>query len=474
MNAGVPLAAIATTLALSPEAQFDINALYQSGLGRPVDPVTLDVDITYLADGGSLAAIQSVVATSAEAATDINTIYEAVLGQPSDTTATAFDQNLLAQGTSLMGVRTMLALSPVAQSGINALYQNELGRPVDPVALDSDITYLANGGSLAAIRSMLATSTEATVDIERIFQALTGFAGFDNLFYPSYLASGGTLVGIRAIVASSQQVQGSISNVYQEVLNRAPNTAELASATAFLVGGGTAGFEQPMPITYNVAVENIGFAGSPLTNTLLSSLVNSSEFIGDINAAYETATGNGANPVEVASAQSLALTGFTGVLAQIADPQSVNLRLDGYGTSSSYVGPITPQMIGGSPGSFAYSLQNNDALISPNPSIVDGFGLGDSPYRGFRDPYIMTQVTGFNPATDVIQVPASQVYPPNTASTITIGYFGPQATGTEISGVEVYQDGGTALVVTSNGAAINLIGVNISSLTPANFRIATS
>ena len=397
----------------------------------------------------------------------VSALYQRILNRPADAAGLAAAAAAVDAGVSLQQISVSLALSAEAQFDINTLYLNELGRPADAVTLDADITYLANGGTLLNLQVALGQSAEAYMQLQQMWQAIVG-EPFASTYFQTYLADGGTLAGVRSFLAGSAYGQGDVGSVYATVLNRAPTAAELASATAYLAGGATPRILPPLP--------SIGYAGSPVGNTLISSLANTGEVIADINAAYQAAFGHAADAVEIAGAQSELVSGATlrDVIGQIdrAGPVPTQLPPDLAAGLTGYIATVTPQMIGGSAGSFAYPLSGGDNLISPNPGLSVLYGFGAVPYYGQHGGAGALTVTGFNPATDVIELQSGQMLAPNTAVTFHGGIYDPVLPGADIGGASVTQVGNAA-VIQLGSLGVNLAGVNASSLTAANFRFVS-
>ncbi len=261
-------------------------------------------------------------------------------------------------------------------------------------------------------------------------------------------------MGVRSALVTAYP--GSITQEYYSILNRPPSPTELAAATSLVVGGEAVIPQPPNPGT--------GYPGSPASNTLASSLVNTSEVINDVNTEYQTATGHGANAVEIAAAQSELISKLPMYLVDFEITQGQEGGID-------YTATITPQAIGGSPGSYAYSALNSNSIISPNPNLIDEVAAtGGLP--GFRGGGIdgSAEIQGFNPATDVIGLQASRVPPPGSMSHFSDAVYGPIIYSTQAAnGVLLYQDQGTT-IVEGGGSTIYLEGVNENALTPANFR----
>ena len=378
-------------------------------------------------------------------ADSINALYLSILGRPADAPGLANAVAAVGDGAALAQIAAGLASSPEGQAIIGDFYQAELGRVPDPGGLAGATSYLANGGTLSGLRSGLGTSGEAQSDLAAIYQGELGRAadqpGLAN--FEQFLAAGGSLAEVRASVAASLEAQNDLGSLYQTILDRAPDSGGLAAATQFLAGGGALA-------------------------SLPAALINSSEVADDISAAYQTQLGRPADAVEIAAGQSLLLSGASQAYLQqnygLLAGNRVLVPLNDHNVAA-----ITPQSIAGSGTTLVYGMNIDDALITSRPETVSN-----------------DVVDNFNPASDVIQIPAYQANPyyfnghladPGAiAIPVPVGQTGLYA------GVEVYegiQSGVPATVVrlsgpyvdSISGSTIALVGVADTSLHASNFRI---
>ena len=310
-----------------------------------------------------------------------------------------------------------------------ARYQSELGRPADAAGLANVTSFLANGGSLAQVQQGIASSPEAQAAINRLYLAELG-RGSDSggvVSFTQYLAGGGLLTGVAASLAGSPEAQAQIGPLYQNVLDRMPLPAEQAAATQYLAGGGS-------------------------LSGLRGGLATSNEAANLIHAAYVAAgrlsPDATPNSVQIDAGESELLSGvaLTALQREIADDVRggqalvpVNIR----------VSPVTPAMLSGNTPTFIYSLGTSDALIATQPEQVSF----EYTYFGELKSLVgHATITGFNPATDILQISSQQA---NSVSDLTISAMNsPGRVGTSIF---------------TTGAGIDLLNVAPGSLHASNF-----
>ena len=225
----------------SAQAAADIGALYQSVLGRAVDPNGLAASQAYLASGASLGALRTAVAYGAEAQNDLNRIFKQILGRPLDANGLAAAQSYLANGGSMASYRTSVAGSPEAIQDLQNVFQGILGRLLDANGLAAAQSYLVNGGSMASYRTSVAGSPEAIQDLQNVFQGILGRLLDANGLAAdrAYLAAGGTMAAYRTSVAGSPEAIQDLQNVFQGILGRLLDANGLAADQSYLAAGGT-------------------------------------------------------------------------------------------------------------------------------------------------------------------------------------------------------------------------------------------
>ena len=367
---GAPSAAkFAALTTISLQASSTVLNDYLNIVGRPADQQYLGLDEAALSNGTLTAsALASSLAASQEAQNAVGKLYTTELGRTADVPGATAATQYLATGGSLTSLATSLAASSEAQADIITDYQNELGRAPDTAGAAAFTKYLGTGGSLTGVAFSLANSSEAQADLATIFQNelgrapdATGLASFTQA-----LANGSSLAAIRASVAASPESQAAVNYLYGNVLGRQADAAGQAGITQFLSNGGT------------LTGVRAAFASSP-------------EVAADINSGYTAALGHAANPVEIAAGESELLSG--GSLA------SLQSEIAAVGSSTPQPTPvipsITPEVLGSNPPAFISSLGSNDALIASSANDHVSVGMIDT-------------ITGFNAATDVIEVQASQ------------------------------------------------------------------
>ena len=416
LSDGASLANIRAYLATTGEAAGAILAVSSAVLGRASTAAEVAGAEQSLASGGSLANIRAYLATTGEAAGAISAVSSAVLGRASTAAEVAGAEQSLASGGSLSGVRAYLATTGEAANAITAVFNADLGRAPLAADLPGLEQALANGATIANFRSYFAGTAESANAITATFQQTVGRApsAADIANIQADFAAGWSVSGLRSVLATSAEEGTDITRAYQNDLGRAASPADTAASEQYIAGGGS-------------------------LQALQSSLVGSAEFASDINTATQAALGRPANAVEIAADRSQVLSSYSTaatIHAQIAelsggDPPSGN----------GAVVAITPQTIAGSGPNLVYGLLNNDAALSAHPlTVLDEAGAGLS----------LPIITGFNPATDVIQLQSHQdaSFAALSVSPIT---------------------GGTSIYV-GNGASIDLNGIAPASLTAANFR----
>ncbi len=225
---GVSMTSIAQELAASQEAANNINGVYEQVMNRPVDPTGLAMGQIILASGGGLAGLRSALAQSAEAQADMNALYQQVLGRPATASDLAWAQGALASGASWAQIQADIANSPEAQAAVNAVYEQVLGRAVDAGSLAPAMAALGTE-SYAGLEASLATSAEAAGDINAIYEQVLGRAVDPNglATYEGVLAQGGTLATVQMDVAQSAEAAGVVQTIYQFNFGRAATADEL-------------------------------------------------------------------------------------------------------------------------------------------------------------------------------------------------------------------------------------------------------
>ena len=364
---------------------------------------------------------------------DVAELYIQILGRQADPSGLANAVAAVNGGATEAQIARGLATSAEAQARISGLYQSELGRAADGPGLANVTNALANGGSLAQVEQGIATSPEAQAAIARLYQAELGRSPDSGgaASFTRYLAGGGSLTGIAASLAGSPEAQARIGALYQNVLARAALPAELASSTQYLAGAGS-------------------LAG------LRSVLATSTEAANAIQAAYTAA---GVLPseitvddVQIAVGQSELLSGvgLTTLRGEIAD--DVPSFAIAPANVGSNVALVTPGKIGGqqNASTYFYSLGTNNALIAGQPEKVSfNYSYAGDVHALLGD----ATISGFNPATDLLQIAREQAY---------------GLSGLTISPVNTPAGAGTS--VGSFNAHITLLNVTPDALHASNFR----
>ena len=421
---GESVAAFAAGLATSKEAVGDLGALWQAVVGRAVSSGELSGAETALENGASQATLRAALAASTEAANAVVATFQAAVGRAPTAAELPGAVGALANGASLASLRGTLAGSAEASGKLQAIYLAVLGRVVTGTELAGDEQALASGSTLAGLQATLATSTEAANAIAALFQSTVGRAptATELPAVEQALNAGSSLAGLRGALATSGEEGGAITAVFQAALGRNPTTTELPAVEQNIAAGGT-------------------------LQTVKAALVFSGEFTADINAAFQAAAGRTANAVEVAADQSE--LGATPTSASVAiTMKTLDAQIGqvdgGAPPQTAMPGSVTisPVTIGGAGPNLVYGLLNNDALVTSQPERVFSLLAGGT---------AATEIIGFNPATDIIQLEHTQV-----------ANFG----ALQLSG----SAGGTLTDVTLGSSVIGLLGVAPSALTAANFR----
>ena len=391
---GQSLAGIRTYLAGTPQAFTAISSLYQSVLGQSADTGVITADETLLVQGQSLAGIRTYLASTGAAFTALNATYTAVLGQPITAAAINADEQLLASGQSLAGIRTYLSGTGAAFTALNAIYQNVLGQPIPTGVIGADEQLLAQGQSLAGIQTYLASTGAAFTALNTTYQAVLGqpidasAINADEIL----LAQGQTLSAIRAYLTTTPQAVSALNGIYQSVLGTTADAPTIAIDQTLLAQGQTlAGIKTYLASTpQGLAASSRTFEGGDITTL--------------VGTSYPTTGANSASAFVAATPQSA----------------------------------ITPQTLAATP-TLTYLLPNNDTLLAAQPETVTLAGTAAT-------------ITGFNPATDILQLQSTQassfstlnLSQTNTATTLNLGA----------------------------GALITLQGITETQLHPTNFRFA--
>ncbi len=416
LASGASIADIRTYLATTGEAANAINYIFLSVLGRA--PAASDYAglEQALASGATLTDLRNYFSTTAEAGNAIASMFDTVLGRAPAAGEVASLEASLADGASLSGIRGYFSTTQEAANAITAVFNADLGRAPTAADLSGLEQALANGASIANLRSYFAATTESANAINAVFQATVGRAPNvgDVPSIQADFARGWSVSGLRTVLATSAEEGTAIARAYQNDLGRPATPSDVAAVEQNLVGGST-------------------------LQALQSTLVGSAEFAGDISATFQAVLGRPANAVEIAADGSQILSSYS-TLATI-EAQLGELSGGQPPPGSGAVIGITPQTISGGGPNLVYGILNNDAVISANPLAVadQAFGALSSP-----------TITGFNPATDVIQIQHSQV-----SSFAALG-LAPITNGTS--------------VYVGNGGFIDLNGTAQASLSAANFR----
>ena len=130
-------------------------------LGRDGDNGGLAGYTSMIANGAGLQDVRASLAHSPEAQNDLNLIYQQVLGRDGDSGGLGNYQNALGSGWSLDGVRSDLAHSQEAQSDLARLFNSVLGRDPNASELAGADNRLVQGGSLQGLQNDLTASGSA-------------------------------------------------------------------------------------------------------------------------------------------------------------------------------------------------------------------------------------------------------------------------------------------------------------------------
>ena len=241
---GESLTELRSSLSQSAEFAADVNALYQSNLGRGATAADLTAQQNIVASGeslqGALAGVRSPIAYSAEAAgliEGIEGIERAVLGQQQSDVITLAVQKQIADGTlDLAGVRTFFGTSDQVAAGINALYQADLGHAADPVGIAAYETALSQYASWTDVRNSIAYSPQAAAALLALAENELGrpVSDAEVLQWQASLASGASLADIRTQIAYSAEIGRDINAAVQSVSSHNADPASLAQIQAAL------------------------------------------------------------------------------------------------------------------------------------------------------------------------------------------------------------------------------------------------
>jgi hypothetical protein len=293
-----------------------------------------------------------------------------------------------------------------------------LGRAASSADISGWQGFFAAGSSLTLLRHQLAFSGEALNAIEAVYTNILGRSASyaDISGWQGFFAAGSSLSALQTAAATSAESSNDINAFAQTALGHTLDAATLSSYQQLEANGAS------------LAMVKLDIASSPAS-------------IADINAAFALEPSVAPpNAVEIAGDESELLIGVTlaTLQAQIAElsggtpPRQANLALDP---------TISPVTLGTASPSFVYGLLNNDTLQAAQPETVLAF------YSGISGGAI---ITGFNPATDVIQLRSQQA--------------------ANFAAVENDVFGGGADFLLHGGANIILENIAPASLTAANFR----
>ena len=446
--------AVAAAAASSPEFAAAISAAFQAAFGRPATAAEITSYGAMLSFGtpgpGPDAPAFSAAVTLPDLRRQIGSLglqalYQAELGRA--ITAPELDAGLasLGQGTTAAQIRAYLATSTEAATALLRQYQATFGAPATTAALAGSEQALAAGANLQAAvaanhsATPSGTSTDNAVQLLTLFQAVfKGPESVADLAASEQALAGGASVATAAV--SNPYGLPLIADAYQRLLGSAPTAGDVAAvAQAF---------------TQTVGTRYPTQDADGLQEALNVAAAASSTFTNAINASFQAAIGRPANAVELAAYRSEldsgaessfdrpynvqpapTLPALEQQIAQLSAGPSAT-----YGTLSA-VAAITPQTIAGVPG-FVYGLFDNDALISPSASANVSTGF----------------VGNFDPRTDILQVERSQAA---SFGALNLVQTNPGQNGSQILFTTVQLAG---------GASIELVNVQRSDLSPANFR----
>ena len=419
---GVTLAGLRASLATSAEAGGKVIALFIGVVGRAPTAAELPAVAQALANGASLTSLQGVLANSAEAAAAVNAIFQAVVGRGTSAAEQPVALNGLASGVTLASLRTLLSTSAEAAAKVTTMFNDTVGRAPLASELPAVERALAGTASLASLWLALGTSTEEAAAVTALFTAVLGRAPTTAELPAVQQAIGGgaSLGSMRAVLNASAEEGSAVTATYQSVLGRAPAPSELQAAVASIAKGGA-------------------------LSDARTALVGSAEVASDVTAVFQSALGRPANLVEIAADRSELQSGVNLALVNTQLAQ-----LTGGPAPQPTGGPsiaITPETItsgtlAGSGPSLVYGLFNNNALVAGTTETVSAF-FPNNPGEAI--------ITGFNPATDVLQIQSKQA-----ASFAQVSIFQLDANDTTVS--------------LPGGATFVLDGTPQAALTAANFR----
>jgi hypothetical protein len=153
-----------------------VTEIYREVLARNPDPAGLSTYTQEVANGTSIAQVRQMIALSPEAQNDLNGLYHQIFDRAIDPSGDGTYTSFLANGGSLNAVEVMLAQSPETQNNLNQIYQQVLGRNIDPSGLNTYETALAGGTSLDQAQGLIAHSAEAVADLTSLFDGIVGRA----------------------------------------------------------------------------------------------------------------------------------------------------------------------------------------------------------------------------------------------------------------------------------------------------------
>ena len=218
VNAGGSVSTVQWALAHTPEAATKIDGLFQSVLGRSLDPNSM-ADWQNRLGATSLADMKAYLAHTDEAAARINDVYVQTLNRGLDGGSLQGRQDQL--GSSSLGdVRWSLAHTDEAAARINDVYVQTLNRGLDGGSLQGRQDQLGSS-SLGDVRWSLAHTDEAVFRLNDVYvQTLNrGLDGGSLQGRQDQLGSS-SLGDVRWSLAHTDEAVFRLNDVYVQTLNR--------------------------------------------------------------------------------------------------------------------------------------------------------------------------------------------------------------------------------------------------------------
>ncbi|HTW28765.1 MAG TPA: hypothetical protein VME92_16685 [Acetobacteraceae bacterium] len=457
---GVGMAAVRGTLANTAPVQAALGSLWLDVQGVAATAAQLHALTARIANGASLQQVEGQI--DAIAQREITALYRSVLGRAPSAGELASQSALLEGGRALSWLRTNLAVSAESETKLAAAFSKVLGQTATSPMLKSMMATVAHGTSLAGMSTELAT-------IDSLSNQILGTApdaGTIATMLQEYVV-GRSDAQIRTNLAWSPASQQIASDAYQQDFGHAPKPGVLGGLLNAMAGGATlatvetgllqqAAADQPV-IGGVVASQTVSATGNLLPFAALT--LTDPDPLQTESATVTLAPGPGTMTARAGAMSAdglhLTLSGTVGFVQnhlntlminpKVGAPAQLSLTVtNGIGNSSSASATISVETTTPAAMTFIYASAGNDQLpatLNPDLFVVGADGGQDV-------------ITGFNPAHDIIQLPAADL-----------------ASFAAVEDHMTAAAGGTHIALSAS-SGIQLAGIAPSSLQAGNFHFA--